>query len=218
MKKIFSYLAILMCLSISFILESCSTDSLSTLENVPSSFEKGALISNYNIQRRGLIPANNDNPYDSVGRTHNIKEAYYLSKNLRKQNVTSSKKTIDNHSLSSGKVPPILSESLSEIINNWDMTAEAKLSFSRFINSLLLLSNTEERYETLYDFIVDYEASILISHTFTEKDKETILTNSSVVRYSTYEESIRPPKNKDPDWTIFFRQVSAPNNVLAVDL
>ena len=42
-----------------------------------------------------------------------------------------------------------------------------------------------------------------------ENDKEVILTNSSVVRYETYEESITPPKNKDPDWTILFREVSS---------
>lgn len=116
-------------------------------------------------------------------------------------------KSSDTNSLLTGKVSLILADSLSGILANWDATVEAKISFSRFINSLLFLSKTEGRYEVLYDFIVAFEASVLTDETFRENDKEVILTISSVVRYETYEESITPPKNKDPDWTIFLRQL-----------
>ena len=209
MKKVFLFLAILMCYSISLILQSCSTDSESTIDNAPNSFEKRTHYSKYNSISSRIIPANSANPYDEAGRRLYKQKSYVILQNLQKGSVISSVKSSDTNSLSSGKVLPILSDSLSELVANGDLSVEAKLSFSRFINSLLLLSKTEERYEVLYDFIVAYEASVLINEIFTENDKEVVLTNSSVVRYETYEESITPPKNKDPDWTILFREVSS---------
>jgi hypothetical protein len=209
MKKVFLFLAILMCYSISFILQSCSTDSLSSQENLPTGFEKAELNATKNSKSRVEIPANSANPFDDEGQALYKQGSYPILKISQKGIVTSKVSSSDANSVSSGKVLLILSDSLSEIIANWDVSVAAKLSFSRFINSLLFLSKTEERYEVLYDFIIHYEASILTSETFSDMDKEVILTNSSVVRYETYEESIRPPKNKDPDWTIFFREVSS---------
>ncbi|MBG6063359.1 hypothetical protein IWX83_003169 [Flavobacterium sp. CG_9.1] len=209
MKKVFLFLAILMCYSISFILQSCSTDSLSSQENLPTGFEKAEPNATKNSKSRVEIPANSANPFDDEGQALYKQGSYPILKISQKGIVTSKVRSSDANSVSSGKVLLILSDSLSEIIVNWDVSVEAKLSFSRFINSLLFLSKTEEHYEVLYDFIVDYEASILTSETFSDKDKEVILTNSSVVRYETYEESITPPKNKDPDWTILFREVSS---------
>lgn len=209
MKKIFLFLVLLMCYSISLILHSCSTDTELSIEKIPTSFEKAKLNATNNSKSRVEIPANSANPFDDAGQVLYNQKSYNIIQSLKKGSVIRSVKSSDTNSLSSGKVSPILSDSLSEIIANWDATVEAKLSFSRFINSLLFLSKTEEHYEVLYDFIVAYEASILINKTFTENDKEVILTNSSVVRYETYEESITPPKNKDPDWTILFREVSS---------
>lgn len=208
MKKVFLFLAILMCYSISLILQSCSTDSESTIDNAPNSFEKRTHYTKYNSISSRIIPDNSANPYDEAGRRLYKQKSYVILQNLQKGSIISSVKSSDTNSLSSGKVSPILLDSLSELVANGDLSVEAKLSFSRFINSLLLLSKTEERYEVLYDFIVVYEASVLINEAFTENDKEVVLTNSSVVRYETYEESITPPKNKDPDWTILFREVS----------
>ncbi|SEB01246.1 hypothetical protein SAMN05443667_11542 [Flavobacterium gillisiae] len=209
MKKVFLFLAILMCYSISLILQSCSTDSEPTIDNVPNSFEKAKLNAIKNSKSRVEIPANSGNPFDDEGQALYKQGSYPILKISGKGSVTSKVKSSDSNSVASSKVLVILSDSLSEIIANWDVSVEAKLSFSRFINSLLFLSKTEERYEVLYNFIIHYEASILTSETFSENDKEVILTNSSVVRYETYEESIRPPKNKDPDWTILFREVSS---------
>ncbi|MBP2284807.1 ABC-type oligopeptide transport system substrate-binding subunit [Flavobacterium sp. CG_23.5] len=209
MKKIFLFLAILMCYSISLVLQSCSTDAESTIDKIPNSFEKRTHKPNYSTKSSRTMPANNANPYDEAGRRLYKQKSYVVIQNLQKGSVISGVKSSDTPSLSSGKVSSILADSLSETIANWDATAEAKLSFSRFINSLLFLSKTEEQYEILYDFIVDYEASILTNETYSEKDKEVMLTNSSVVRFETYEESITPPKNKDPDWTILFREVSS---------
>lgn len=209
MKKIFFYLAILMCLSFSFTLESCSTDSESSIEKIPTSIEKRAHISNYNSKNSRMMPSNSANPYDDAGMVLYKQKAYNITQNMQKSSLTSKVKRNEAYSVSSGKLSPILSDNLSQIIAGWDITADAKSSFIGFINSLLFFSKTEEHYEVLYDFIVAYEASVLMNETFTEKDKEVILTNSSVVRYETYEESIKPPKNKDPDWTILFREVSS---------
>ncbi|WP_338646089.1 hypothetical protein V5J73_11710 [Flavobacterium sp. KS-LB2] len=196
-----------MCYSISLILQSCSTDSESTIDNAPNSFEKRTHYIKYNSKSSRIIPANSANPYDEVGRRLYQQKSYVILQNLQKGGVISSVKSSDANSLLTGKVSLILSDSLSGILANWDATVEAKISFSRFINSLLFLSKTEGRYEVLYDFIVAFEASVLTDETFAENDKEVILTISSVVRYETYEESITPPKNKDPDWTIFLRQL-----------
>lgn len=209
MKKVFLLLAILMCYSISLVLQSCSTDSESAIDHAPNSFEKRTHYTKYNSKSSHIIPANIANPYDEAGRRLYKKKSYVILQNLQKGSVISNVKSSDTNSLSSDKASVVLLDNLSQIIAGWDITIDAKSSFSRFINSLLFLSKTEERYEVLYDFIVAYEASVLIDETLTENDKEVVLTNSSVVRYETYEESITPPKNKDPDWTILFREVSS---------
>lgn len=209
MKKVFLFLAILMCYSIALMLQSCSTDSESTIANAPISSDKKKQYTKYNSKSSCVIPANTANPYDEAGKRLYKQKSYLIIQNLQKDSTISRVNSRDTNSISSGKISLALSNSLSEIIANWDASVEAKLSFSQFINSLLLLSKTEERYEILYNFIVAYEASVLINEMFIENDKEVILTNSSVVRYETYEESITPPKNKDPDWTILFREVSS---------
>ena len=209
MKKVFLFLAILMCYSIALMLQSCSTDSESTIANAPISSDKKKQYTKYNSKSSCVIPANTSNPYDEAGKRLYKQKSYLIIQNLQKGSIINRVNSRNTNSISSGKISLTLSNSLSEIIANWDASVEAKLSFSQFINSLLLLSKTEERYEILYDFIVAYEASVLINEMFIENDKEVILTNSSVVRYETYEESITPPKNKDPDWTILFREVSS---------
>ena len=80
------------------------------------------------------------------------------------------------------------------------MTAAAKLSLIDFIHSFLLLFKQEDGYALLYDFVVQYERSVLTDPIFTETDKQIILTTTSFARHSTYETITESTAIIDPDW------------------
>jgi hypothetical protein len=211
MKKIFLYLAIFM--SFATLLHSCSTDSELVIENKSDNIDKQGRNFKYNSKSTGIIPANSSNPFDTDGRMLYEQKSLDNSKNFLDGNVIPKTTGIETLTVSSSA-----RNHLQEIIATWEMTPDAKLSFSHFIDSLLDLIRIQEQYETLYNFIVDYEENVLLDDNLSTEDKESLLINSSIIRYATYEASIKPPKNKDPDWTILFREVSSSKNVVVQGL
>lgn len=221
MKKVYSCLSIFItCLTCSFALESCSTDSLMSADATKSTTTKNQNDSNNKDVY--TMPINSDNPYDSAGRIHNeLLETYFASENLPQSILAiadsvesiahnhsefNSMKSADYHAVSAVRVQHVISQNktgISDIINDTDMTAPAKLSLNSFVNSLLLLCEMEDSCEVLYDFVVSYETGILTNPLMTERDKQIILTTSSIARHSTYLAKKRPKKNTDPDWIIF---------------
>lgn len=216
-RPIFIFLAYLTC---SLVLESCSDDRLLLADDATS-----AVMKKHNeiaLRTGEVIPVNSENPYDSVGRIYNeLFETYYATENLP-QSISaiasrveflanansefSTLKTVNYHVVSTERVEYIISRSdtiVSEIIKDSDMTDSAKLSLDTFINSLLVLSAKEDSVEVLYNFVVSYEIEVLSNSMLTERDKQIILTTTSIARYSTYVANRRPKKNTDPDWIIF---------------
>jgi len=227
MKKLYSLLSALAfftCFTSSLALSSCSNDTTLSVNDTSSVFTENQ---NELTHRAGdIMPANSDNPYDSAGRIHNeLLETYYASENLpqsisaianrvlfiaNEHSEFEGMKSSSYHTVSAERIQYIISHSdtiVSEIVNGLEMTLQAKLSLESFINSMLLLADKEDSCEGQYEYVVAYETDILINPLFTERDKQIILTTTSITRHSTYRVNKRPKKNTDPDWGIFVGRI-----------
>lgn len=219
MKKFYSGLSTLICFSFLFTLNSCTTDSSFVSSDTPESVGLNKEVLYYNSKKADVMPTNTENPYDSDGRMyHELFKNNYESDGLqslsssvisRVESVAYAKtafnkiQKMDNISVAVAKVTNAISDStvsFSDIIGNSSMTASAKLSLIDFIHSFLFLFKQEDRYAVLYDFVVQYERSILTDPIMTETDKQIILTTASFARHSAYETRTESTAIIDPDW------------------
>lgn len=234
MKNLFLYLTLSTALFILFSLESCSTDSSfeATKNPVSTTFEN--TINLNRTEAQSAVPANKNNPYDAIGSIHTaLRKAYYASDNLPKNLEGISKraeaigsanaafsrlKGNDYQPITSPVLRALLSNSKSnvlEIIQDSKMTTAAQSTLAPFLESVILLSDKKQHYSTIYNFIVNYEATILANKYLTKEDKGIILRSSSLVRYAIYAYAIDPPK-KDPDWKILITNIVTANQAEAV--
>ena len=219
MKKFYSGLSTLICFSFLFTLDSCTTDPSIVSSDTPESVVSNKEIPYYNSKKADTMPANTENPYDSDGRMyHELFKNNYESDGLQSlsssisshvASVAYAKTTFnkmqkkDNISVAVAKGTNAISHNgigFSDIIANSNMTAAAKLSLIDFIHSFLFLFKQEDRYAVLYDFVVQYERSILTDPILTETDKQIILTTTSFARHSAYETRTESTAIIDPDW------------------
>jgi hypothetical protein len=221
MKKFYSGLSTLICFSFLFVLDSCSTDPSIVSSDTPESVESKKEILYYNTKKVDEMPANIENPYDSDGRMyHKLFKNHDALGTLQDASssvsspvasVTYAKTTFnkmqrkDNNLaivIKGANVIPDSTVSFSDIIANSNMTAAAKLSLIDFIHSFLFLFKQESSYAVLYDFVVEYERSIVIDPILTETDKQIILTTTSYGRHSTFDTRTESTAIIDPDWRI----------------
>ncbi|MDI6047030.1 hypothetical protein [Flavobacterium yafengii] len=215
MKKFYSGLSTLICFSFLFTLDSCTTDPSFVSSDTPESVGSKKEILYDNFKKTNAMPSNTENPYDLDGRMY-----YELFKNDYASNgskdasssVSSAVATKtalnkmqkkDNNAATLAKSTNVISDSsisFSDIIANSSMTASAKLSLIDFIHSFLFLFKQESRYAVLYDFVVQYETSILADHILTATDRQIILTTASFARHSAYETRTESTAIIDPDW------------------
>lgn len=219
MKKFYSGLSTLICFSFLFVLDSCSTDPSIVSSDAPERIGSNKEILYSNSKKADEMPTNTENPYDSDGRMyHKLFKNPDVSVGL--QDASSSVSSLvasvaytktsfnkmqkkDNNSAAVAKGANIISgstDSFSDIISNSNMTATAKLSLIDFIHSFLFLFKQENSYAVLYDFVVQYETSILIDPIMTESDRQIILTTASFARHSAYETRTESTVIIDPDW------------------
>lgn len=213
MKNLYS------CLIILTFFASCNNDT----DIVPQ-----GETNNANRTTNELLPINNYNPYDEAGQLHDeLFETYYASENLPSSisEIANRVETIANnnirfngiksstyHAVSSERVQYILdhqSTCVTDVISASSMTAKAKLSLSTFINSLIVVFDTETNCDVLYQFVADYETIIINDSLLTSKDKQIMLTTTSIARHSAYLAKKKPKKNTDPDWTVLVTNVIA---------
>lgn len=81
-----------------------------------------------------------------------------------------------------------------EAIANSSLSTAAKVSFSSFMDSLLIVKNDD--FGVIYQFIISYESGVIANTQFSAEDKRIILITSSIARFSLYYEKRR----KDKDW------------------
>lgn len=212
-----------LCLTLVFILVSCTASSDS--EALAS---KETLESHSIYHKNGDVePSNSSNPYDVAGQLHNELLEVYSSKDYSPATVTETAKRVmeiaNSNSLfmsfgstyvfnahervsyvianSSSCFPSVLDVSLSN--------SSARKSLATFSYSLGSLCNEEDDYSVIYEFIVSYESMVLKDITMNEKDKQVILTTTSIARYATYERKKKPKKNKDPEWDYLVTNIIA---------
>ncbi len=172
------------------------------------------------------LPGNATNPYDDAGWIHNeLFESFYESGNklttisgiitkvetLADANTGfQSLKTTSYHPVSATRIQYLLDHKntcVAEVLSASSMSSRAKLSLSAFINSLVVVFDTETNCDVLYQFVIDYEKEVLNDTLLTTKDKQIILTTTSIARHSAYLAKKKPKKNTDPDWTILIVNV-----------
>ena len=174
------------------------------------------------------LPLNASNPYEVAVQLHNfLYETYYDSDSLSgsvsaiSSRICQLAKENKRFMSFSGSTLPVLSDnrieyiltntsiSQSEIIESSLIASASKTSLADFIDSVVLLSDTEDDYSVIFDFIVDYEADVLSNAALTIWDKKVILVTTSITRHSVYERKKRPKKNRDPEWDLMVGNIVA---------
>lgn len=197
------------------LLVSCSDSSevifLSDSSTVPTA---------YYSRGTGTVVANPMNPYDISGKLHtDLYIAYYATDTLisSTMDVATHVTQLANANLNfvslSGApyvflYPSTVSSVLdpncspSSVITAALGNTNTACAFSAFISSLLTYSVTESDFAPLYSYIVSYEATVLDSTAMTASEKQLILTSTSIMRYSLYEQKRKPKHTSDPEWDL----------------
>ncbi|MDA6069211.1 hypothetical protein NJT12_06225 [Flavobacterium sp. AC] len=80
------------------------------------------------------------------------------------------------------------------IVQNSTLSNSAKTSLVNFLQ--VLIEKRQLEFSITYNYITDYEDTVITSNSLNQDDSETILTVTSISRYSLYSETQR----KDRDW------------------
>ncbi|HEU4791360.1 MAG TPA: hypothetical protein VFS71_16855, partial [Flavobacterium sp.] len=157
-------------------------------------------------------PENMANPLDLKGKTfYEALELYHLKNRFPNSidEITSQikfvsakmgSKTITSKSIivfNDDIVQSIMSDPdnmMVSIVQSSSLGSAAKTDLIVFLQNLI--SRRQLEFDVNYNFIVSYENTVILNQTFSADDKDTILTVTSISRYSLYSESER----KDRDW------------------
>lgn len=194
----------LLCIVFSFFLISCSVDS---------DLEKSEIATNASTETTNFnIPKNKANSFDSAGMKYYNALNTYLQNNQRPNSIKeiadqikftskyySASQLTDRNAIffTDEIVEAIMADPdniMIAIVNGSTLSAQAKTTLINFLQNLIL--HREEQFTIIYGYIVSYESTIIPNTTFSEDEKETILTVASISRYSLYSEAER----KDRDW------------------
>ncbi|WP_348825585.1 hypothetical protein [Flavobacterium aestuarii] len=195
---------LLLCIATSLFFISCSTDSdFDISENGMNQ----PLVSNISV-----APENKANPMDLKGKTfykaltpysgenkfpNSIDEITnqikFVSAKIGSKSITSKRAIVFNDDI----VQSIMADPdniMISIVQSSSLGSASKTDLIAFLQDLI--SRRQQEFEDNYNFITTYENTVLLNQTFSADDKDTILTVTSISRYSLYSESER----KDRDW------------------
>lgn len=192
---------ILLCITVSLFLISCSSDSdFSAAENkLPA-------------DKKYQLPENKNNPYDKKGKEiyeklnvfyEKNKTPYSYSELADQINFIYGRQNIE--SLKSSRLIEFTDEIVESIMTDPDnnmilivqgsiLGSYAKTSLIAFLQNLIL--QRQQEFSISYNYITGYESDVLIDNDLTSDETETILTVASISRYSLYSAEER----KDRDW------------------
>lgn len=195
---------LILCSLLLCLLFACSNESDFASSENPNSPQQ--------IKEKLKFPLNSDNPFDAKGKKYYDAVQLYFKSN----NTPNSIEDITNQiTFLSGIYNPkyhhknadlgyttqeilaILNDPsarLLEIIENCSISTSSKLQLTAFVQSLI--SQQDDDYLTIRDFIISFDAGIIESTVLTDIEKETILTVSTISSYALYAEAER----KDRDW------------------
>lgn len=206
---------IVLCIITAFLSISCSNEpDFETPEKTAQDTADGPLKISY--------PENSGNPFDSKGKL--IYEALhdYLADNSAPNSVAELGAQIrfigekmGMFGRKTGRLIPFTDEmvqsimddpdnSMILIVQNSSLETYPKLNLISFLEELIV--KRQQEFAAAYTYITGYESAVMDDSGFTSEEKETLLTVSSISRYSLYSEQDR----KDKDWDILIGNKPAP--------
>lgn len=198
---------ILLCIITSIFFVSCSADSeYESASNFQKSRVNEVITNDY--------PANSANPYDIKGKKlYELLTNYYETKKSPNsvselgQQIRFTSANLHSNSNVTSRLIPFTDQMVDSIMADPDnsmilivqgsiLQNYAKTNLINFLEELII--KREQDFTITYNYITGYESEVLDDTIFTEDERETILTISSISRYSLYSEEER----KDKDWDI----------------
>lgn len=187
------------------ILFSCSTEE---------TFYHGQVDATDPFSKESLpLPNNSNNPYDWVGELYRQMFEQYMKSgdysSLEQLTVAVNGYFLENNTLS-GKGPfPALQQgnkvdggqTLEGIISGSGLSPAAQANLLDFTETVMAVQ--DDGYGALYGYIIGYESLVTGNLSFTERDKQVILTFTSLVRYGSYPYSTVSTATEDEpddDW------------------
>lgn len=165
------------------------TSSTITPENKLNPFDKKGLLFYNALQDYQAV---NSFP-NSIGEITN--QVKFLSRQIAKRSNTQKGVITFNDSI----VEAIMSDpdsNMIQIVQNSALSTNAKSTLISFLQGLI--NHRQVDFAVSYAYIVDYEETVIDDDPFDDDETETILTVTSISRYSLYSESER----KDKDWDL----------------
>ena len=194
---------LLLCTTALIFLISCSADS---------DFDKSGNVKKQSLETDiSEFPANNRNHYDSIGKEfYKTLNLYYAEKQFPNSineisnqikfisfNITKNSNTSKLIVFNDEIVEAIMSDPdnmMITIVQNSSLGISAKTNLINFLQTLII--QRQEEFNVIYEFIVSYENTVVDNNALSDDEKETLLSVTSISRYSLYSESER----KDRDW------------------
>ncbi|ALM47425.1 hypothetical protein AMR72_00050 [Flavobacterium psychrophilum] len=165
--------------------------------------------------------ANLANPFDDRGVAYLQLADYYEALDTKPSGNTAIIDALEaiavSLNISSQEYDPEVSQGIHEIkqlsasqpqtvLEGLNISSEGRGHLRAVLNELKALKDQEAGYDAVYNALVNREQSILES-SLVLKDKETLLSTLSILRYSVYSKSRR--KRKDRDWELSVGNVMA---------
>ncbi|WP_427874050.1 hypothetical protein [Flavobacterium sp. MMS24-S5] len=196
--------SLLLCIAISFSMFSCTNDQESATE-LSKDFKHESSFKVTDV-------ANPNNPFDQIGLDYynhlknfelengTVKSQSQLLEQLLYLTDRADKKRKTNKSvitITPEMIAVILADpqnKLIELIDNASISISLKSNLTAFVGELVDKQNDD--YDDVYNYIIDYEDSVISDSLLVEEEKDTILKVSAISRYSLYAEA----RKRDRDW------------------
>jgi len=197
----------LLCIILTLFLFSCSAEpDFEKIGNQPSAAESAIVENQYR--------PNTVNPFDAEGKkiyealqlyyqNHGVPNCvteladqirYIAERNFRDATMTSRLIPFTDEMVQDIMEDP--DNTMILIVQNSMLQPYAKENLISFLQNLI--AKRQEEFNIVCSYIMDYETEVLEDATFTAEETETLLTVSSISKYSLYSEEER----KDKDWDI----------------
>ena len=199
---------------------SCTTDrtEMEPVENTLSYSERTGIKQ----------PFNAANEFDQAGALHNeLSESYVVGGTLP-TSVSATLTSVDSiagsnalfHQVKGGHytIPPvsrleyILEQSDLDFTNVFScssLSSGAKKNLAVFVERIQYLEASKSDYDSIYQYIVIAEDSILSSTTYSQHDKELLLITTSITRHASYFARAQKRKPRDKDWILVIANITA---------
>lgn len=194
----------ILCIVFTILMISCSTDSESNPSEYIDTLKEANTIS--------VVPENKANPFDFKGSLYYNALILYRENKRAPNSITtiteqiqfisgkfnSASKTSKNLLVFDDQIVQSIMHDpdniMINIVQGSSLATSVKSNLTSFLQNLIL--HRHDEFDVICSYIISYENVVLENGVLTEDEKDTILTITSISRYSLYSETQR----KDRDW------------------